>query len=115
MPSSHSADRMVSTLCSGETMMSRWSPRRQGNPGYRTHAIVSLPILNSRTVPNSGWDTYKLMDKHNDRRLMLHEMKSRAILLQVSERLQLLHVLLASARVRPRLWSRSDMRVEAFS
>jgi hypothetical protein len=56
-------------------MMSRWSPRRQGNPGYRTHAIVSLPILNPRTVLNSGWDSYKLMDKHNDMRAMLQEMK----------------------------------------
>ena len=43
--------------------------------GYRTHAMVSLPVLNPRTVLNSGWDTYKLMDKHNDMRAMLQEMK----------------------------------------
>jgi hypothetical protein len=43
--------------------------------GYRTNAMVSLPVLNPRTVLNSGWDSYKLMDKHNDMRAMLREMK----------------------------------------
>jgi Sulfatase len=43
--------------------------------GYRTQAMVSLPVLNPRTVLNSGWDSYKLMDKHNDMRAMLQEMK----------------------------------------
>jgi len=43
--------------------------------GYRTNAMVSLPVLNPRTVLNSGWDSYKLMDKHNDMRAMLQEMK----------------------------------------
>src|SRR5689334_11146472 len=28
--------------------------------GYQTHAMVSLPVLNPRTVLNSGWDSYKL-------------------------------------------------------
>lgn len=39
--------------------------------GYRTHARVSLPVLNPRTILNAGFDTYHLMDKHNDMRAML--------------------------------------------
>jgi hypothetical protein len=43
--------------------------------GYRTNAMVSLPVLNPTTVLNSGFDSYRLMDKHNDMRAMLREMK----------------------------------------
>ncbi len=43
--------------------------------GYRTHAMVSLPVLNPRTILNTGFDSYKLMDRHNDMRAMLGEMK----------------------------------------
>jgi hypothetical protein len=43
--------------------------------GYRTHAMVSLPVLNPKTLLNHGFDTYKLMEKHNDMRAMLREMK----------------------------------------
>lgn len=42
--------------------------------GYATHAKVSLPVLNPQTVLNRGFDTYKLMDHHNDMRAMLKEM-----------------------------------------
>jgi hypothetical protein len=42
--------------------------------GYRTHAMVSLPVLNPATVLNNGFDTYKLMEHHNDMRAMLREM-----------------------------------------
>jgi hypothetical protein len=42
--------------------------------GYRTHAKVSMPVLNPGTVLNNGFDTYKLMDRHNDMRAMLREM-----------------------------------------
>jgi hypothetical protein len=42
--------------------------------GYRTHAMVSLPVLNPKTILNQGFDTYKLMEKHNDMRAMLREM-----------------------------------------
>jgi hypothetical protein len=41
---------------------------------YRTHAMVSLPVLNPRTILNQGFDTYRLMDKHNDMRAMVREM-----------------------------------------
>ncbi len=43
--------------------------------GFRTHALVSLPVLNPRTIINTGFDSYKLMPKHNDMRAMLREMK----------------------------------------
>jgi arylsulfatase A-like enzyme len=37
--------------------------------------MVSLPVLNPKTILNHGFDTYKLMDKHNDMRAMLGEMQ----------------------------------------
>jgi len=43
--------------------------------GYATHAMVSLPVLNPRTILNHGFDTYKLMPTHNDMRAMVREMK----------------------------------------
>ena len=43
--------------------------------GYRTHAMVSLPVLNPKTILNQGFDTYRLMPKHNDMRAMLREMR----------------------------------------
>jgi hypothetical protein len=42
--------------------------------GYQTHARVSLPVLNPLTILNSGFDSYKLMDSHNDLRAILREM-----------------------------------------
>ena len=49
-------------------------PVLRRNLGYRTHARVSLPVLNPTTVLNSGFDSYRLMEKHNDMRAMLREM-----------------------------------------
>lgn len=43
--------------------------------GYRTHAMVSLPVLNSNTPLNQGFDSYKLMPKHNDMGAMLQELE----------------------------------------
>jgi hypothetical protein len=43
--------------------------------GYRTHAMVSLPVLNPTTAINTGFDSFTLMDKHNDMRAMLSCMK----------------------------------------
>jgi hypothetical protein len=45
------------------------------NLGYKTHAMVSMPVLNPRTVLNSGFDSYKLMERHNDLRAMFGEMR----------------------------------------
>lgn len=42
--------------------------------GYRTNAMVSLPVLNPKTILNTGFDRYRLMEKHNDMRAMLAEM-----------------------------------------
>ena len=42
---------------------------------YRTHAMVSLPVLNPKTILNTGFDTYRLMPKHNDMRAMIREMR----------------------------------------
>ena len=42
--------------------------------GYITRAMVSLPVLNSHTPLNSGFDSWKLMPKHNDMAAMLDEM-----------------------------------------
>jgi hypothetical protein len=43
--------------------------------GYKTHALVSLPVLNPMTMLNQGFDSYRLMEKHNDMRAMVREMK----------------------------------------
>jgi len=43
--------------------------------GYRTHARVSLPVLNPHTILNCGFDTYKLMPQHNDFSAILGEVK----------------------------------------
>jgi hypothetical protein len=43
--------------------------------GYRTHAMVSLPVLNPATIINTGFDSFTLMEKHNDMRAMLSRMK----------------------------------------
>ncbi len=37
--------------------------------------MVSLPVLNPRTILNNGFDTYRLMDHHNDMRAMVKEMR----------------------------------------
>jgi hypothetical protein len=47
----------------------------QQSLGYRTHAMVSLPVLNPRTILNNGFDTYRLMDHHNDMRAMVKDMR----------------------------------------
>jgi len=43
--------------------------------GYETHARVSLPVLNPRTGVNRDFDSFQLMDKHNDMRSMLPTLK----------------------------------------
>lgn len=42
--------------------------------GYATHARVSLPVLNPKTPINVGFDSFRLMDRHNDMRAMLREL-----------------------------------------
>jgi hypothetical protein len=53
-----------------------WLPDLLRNTlGYRTHARVSLPVLNPKTGINRDFDTFQLMDSHNDMRAMLSTMK----------------------------------------
>ncbi len=42
---------------------------------YRTHALVSLPVLNPKTILNTGFDSFRLMPRHNNMRAMLREMR----------------------------------------
>jgi hypothetical protein len=42
--------------------------------GYRTHAMVSLPVLNPATPLNKDFDSFTLMPKHNDMAAMLERM-----------------------------------------
>jgi Sulfatase len=39
--------------------------------GYRTHGIVSMPVLNPHTAVNRDFDRYELMPTHNDMSAML--------------------------------------------
>ncbi len=43
--------------------------------GYRTHALVSLPVLNPATPINRDFDSFTLMPKHNDMAAMLERMR----------------------------------------
>ncbi|MSR63780.1 MAG: metalloenzyme [Planctomycetes bacterium] len=53
-----------------------WMPEfLRNNLGYTTHARVSLPVLNPRTGVNRSFDSFQLMDKHNDMRAMLPTLK----------------------------------------
>lgn len=45
------------------------------NLGYMTNAMVSLPVLNPATAINTGFDHYRLMEKHNDMRAMVRQMR----------------------------------------
>jgi hypothetical protein len=43
--------------------------------GYRTHAMVSMPVLNPRTAINRDFDTFELMPTHNDMAAMVEKME----------------------------------------
>ena len=60
----------------GKLVPSLWMPEYlQNELGYTTHARVSLPVLNSKTNINRSFDTFQLMDKHNDMMSMLPTLK----------------------------------------
>lgn len=42
--------------------------------GYRTHAMVSMPVLNPHTLLNRDFDSYELMPRHNDMAAMLERL-----------------------------------------
>jgi hypothetical protein len=55
---------------------SLWLPGLLRNSlGYHTHARVSLPVLNPKTGINRDFDSFQLMDSHNDMRSILPTMK----------------------------------------
>ena len=43
--------------------------------GYRTHAMVSMPVLNQHTAINRDFDSYELMPAHNDMAAMLPKLQ----------------------------------------
>ena len=43
--------------------------------GYRTHAMVSMPVLNQHTPINRDFDSYELMPSHNDMAAMLPKLE----------------------------------------
>ena len=43
--------------------------------GYRTHARVSMPVLNPYTAINRDFDSFELMPKHNDMAAMLPDLE----------------------------------------
>src|SRR6266850_2153144 len=56
----------------GKMVPGLWLPGFLRNTlGYATHARVSMPVLNPRTGVNRDFDSFQLMDKHNDMRAML--------------------------------------------
>ena len=42
--------------------------------GYRTHAMVSMPVLNPTTVINRDFDSFELMPTHNDMAAMVEKL-----------------------------------------
>ncbi|MAB80969.1 MAG: metalloenzyme [Planctomycetes bacterium] len=53
-----------------------WFPELLRNSlGYSTNARVSLPVLNPKTGINRCFDSFELMDSHNDMRAMLPTLK----------------------------------------
>ncbi len=53
-----------------------WLPEFLRNElGYKTHARVSLPVLNNKTGINRAFDSFQLMDSHNDMAAMLATME----------------------------------------
>jgi hypothetical protein len=50
-----------------------WLPRFLRSKGYKTHARVSMPIINQKTILNSEFDSYKLMDRYNDFDAIINE------------------------------------------
>ncbi|MFN0244353.1 MAG: sulfatase-like hydrolase/transferase [Planctomycetota bacterium] len=60
----------------GKMVPGLWLPGLLRNTlGYSTHARVSLPVLNPKTGINRDFDSFQLMDHHNDMRSMLPTMK----------------------------------------
>ncbi len=55
----------------GSMLPGLWLPSFLKQQGFRTSAMVSMPVLNAHTGTNRGFDSYRLMDHHNDMATML--------------------------------------------
>jgi len=51
-----------------------WLPTFLKEIGYRTHGMVSLPVLNPLTGINRSFDSFELMPSHNDMAAMVDRM-----------------------------------------
>ena len=49
-------------------------PFMRNKLGYKTNAMVSLPVLNPKTPINVGFDNFELMEKHNDMNAMIDKL-----------------------------------------
>jgi hypothetical protein len=49
-----------------QLLPSLWLPTFLRQHGFRTHAMVSMPVLNPATPINVGFDSFELMPRHND-------------------------------------------------
>ncbi|MHC4378472.1 MAG: sulfatase-like hydrolase/transferase [Planctomycetota bacterium] len=64
------------TVDFGAMVPALWLPDFLRNKlGYHTNARVSLPVLNPKTGMNRGFDSFQLMDSHNDMAAMIPTMK----------------------------------------
>jgi hypothetical protein len=60
------------TIAYAQFVPSLWLPTLlRRTLGYTTHARVSLPVLNEKTPLNVDFDSFQLMEKHNDMAAML--------------------------------------------
>lgn len=68
-------DRLNLPELSFKTMLPHmWLPHHLQNVGYYTKALVSLPVLNPHTPLAVGFDSYELLDNHNDLMGMISKM-----------------------------------------
>jgi arylsulfatase A-like enzyme len=53
---------------------SLWLPKLLQKSGYKTHAFVSMPVLNKHTMINQYFDEYELMPEHNNLQAQIEKM-----------------------------------------
>jgi hypothetical protein len=70
------AERLgIDGVCFQQMVPQLWLPTfLREQHGYRTHAMVSLPVLNENTPLATGFDTFELMPRHNDMAAMVEQM-----------------------------------------
>ncbi len=69
-------DRLGSDGISFESLLPQlYLPTFLKRLGYRTHAMVSLPVLNPATILNRDFDSFELMPRHNDMEAMVERMR----------------------------------------